>query len=79
MDNDLELDADFPLDMVTIMQEGAIRKACRMVIGRTIRGRPMIKVLNNYLKLHPPTSFVSTIYLRTISLKLYSSMKEEPK
>jgi hypothetical protein len=33
MDNDLELDANFPLDMVAVMQECVAKKACRMVIG----------------------------------------------
>jgi len=33
MDNDLKFDADFPLDMITVMQEGAARKAHRMLIG----------------------------------------------
>jgi len=33
VDNDLELDVDFLLDMVEVMQEGVARKARRMVIG----------------------------------------------
>jgi hypothetical protein len=59
MDNDLKLDADFLLDMVTVMQEGATRKARRMLIGRTIRSKPTIKVLNDCLKLHMLTFFLS--------------------
>jgi hypothetical protein len=34
-----------------------------MVIRRTIESRPTIKALNNYLKLHLPTSFISTTLL----------------
>jgi hypothetical protein len=44
--------------MVLEMQEGAIRKAHRMVIGRTFGGRTTIKALHNCLKLHLSTSFV---------------------
>ncbi len=35
LDNDLDFDVDFLLDMVAIMQEGATRKAHMMVIGQT--------------------------------------------
>jgi hypothetical protein len=63
MDNDLELDADFPLNMVVVMQKGVARKAHKMVIKRTIEARLMIKVLNNCLKLHLSTSFISAILL----------------
>lgn len=41
------------------MQEGAAHKVQRMVIGRTTRGRLMIKVFNECLKLHLLTSFIS--------------------
>jgi len=63
MDNNLELDADFPLNMVTIMQESAAKKTHKMVIGQTIRKRLMMKVLNDCLKLHLPTFFVLTTLL----------------
>jgi hypothetical protein len=63
MDNDLELDVDFSLNMVVVMQEGVARKARRMVIERTIGGRSTIKVLNDCLKLHVLTFFVSATLL----------------
>jgi hypothetical protein len=63
MDNNLDFDADFSLDMVAVMQEGATRKARRMVIGRTIGGKLTIKVPNDYLKFHLSTFFVSATLL----------------
>jgi hypothetical protein len=59
----LELKADFPLEMVLEMQENAIRKARRTIIGRTLGERTTIKVLHDCLKLHLPTSFISTTLL----------------
>jgi hypothetical protein len=79
MDNNLELDAIFPLDMVVVMQEGAPRKAHKMVIGQTINGRLMIKVLNNCLKLHLPTSFVSTTLLTHCFFDVLFSDEERTK
>lgn len=76
MDNDLELEAEFPSDMVAEMQEGAARKARRMALGRTIGGRPTIKVLNDCLKLHLATSFVSaTLLTRVFFEALFSNKK----
>jgi hypothetical protein len=49
--------------MVLKMQEGAIRKAQRTIIERTLGGRTIIKTLHDYLKLHLPTSFESTTFL----------------
>jgi hypothetical protein len=63
VDNDLELEAEFPLDMVVEMQEGAAKNTQRMVIGQTIESRLTIKVLNDCLKLHLPTSYISTTLL----------------
>jgi hypothetical protein len=63
MDNDLELDVELPLDMVAVMQEGVAKKARKMVIERTIRNKSTIKVLNDCLKLHLLTSFVSATVL----------------
>jgi hypothetical protein len=60
VDYELELEADFPPEMVLEIYEGAIRKARRMVIGRALGGRPMIKALQNCLKLHLPASYTST-------------------
>jgi hypothetical protein len=33
VDNDLELDVDFPLDIVVVMQEGFAIKVRRIIIG----------------------------------------------
>jgi len=63
IDYKLELEADFPPKMVFKMQEGAIRKARRMVIGRALGGRPTIKALQDCLKLHLPTSYTSVTLL----------------
>jgi hypothetical protein len=49
--------------MVLEMQESAIQKTCKTVIGRTLGGRTMIKTLHDCLKLHLPTTFVSTTLL----------------
>jgi hypothetical protein len=74
VDNDLELDVDFLLDMVSAMQEGAARKAQRMVIRWTIEGRLTIKVLNDCLKLHLLTPFVSpTLLTRKFFEALFSN------
>jgi hypothetical protein len=49
--------------MVLKMQEGAVRKARRMVIGRALGGRPTIKALQDCLKLHLPASYTSVTLL----------------
>jgi hypothetical protein len=47
-----------------------------MVIERTIKGKPMIKVLNDYLELHLSTSFVSaTLLMRGFFEALFSNEK----
>jgi hypothetical protein len=79
VDNDLELDTDFLLDMVVVMQKGTIKKAHMMVIRRTIRGRPTIKVLNNCLKLHLLTSFVSATLLTHDFFEVLFSNEERAK
>ncbi|CAM6047870.1 unnamed protein product, partial [Sphagnum compactum] len=43
IDYDLELDAEFLSEMVAELQERAARKVRRMVLGRTLGGRPTIK------------------------------------
>jgi hypothetical protein len=63
VDYELELEADFPPEMVLKMQEGAVRKAQRMVIGRALGGRPTIKALQDCLKLHLPASYTSVTLL----------------
>jgi len=57
VDYELELEADFPSKMVLEMQEGVVYKVRRMVIGRTLGGKPTIKALEDCLKLHLPVSY----------------------
>jgi hypothetical protein len=76
VDNNLEFDAKFLSDMVTEMQEGTAKKTQRMVIERTIRGRPMIKGLNDCLKLHLSTFFIlATLLTRGFFKALFSDEK----
>jgi hypothetical protein len=76
VDYELELEADFPPEMVLEMQEGAVRKAQRMVIGRALGGRPTIKALQDCLKLHLPTSYTSvTILTRGFFEVLFTNEK----
>jgi hypothetical protein len=49
--------------MVLEMQEGAVRKAQRMVIGRALGDRPTIKAFQDCLKLHLPASYTSVTLL----------------
>ncbi len=60
---ELELELEFLSKMVLEMQEGAARKARRMVIGRTLNGRPMIQAFQDCFKLHFTTSFKSATLL----------------
>jgi len=63
IDFSLEVEAEFPQDMVTEMQGNAAKKAHRMVIGRTLGGRATFKALHECLKLHLLASYVSTTLL----------------
>ncbi len=54
---ELKLEVDFPPEMVLEMQEGAIRKARRMVIARILGGRPTMKTFQDCLKLHLLASY----------------------
>jgi hypothetical protein len=63
VDNELELEANFRLEMVLEMQKGAIHKARRMVIRRAMGGRPTIKVLQDCLKLNLLASYTSVTLL----------------
>lgn len=63
VDYSLELQADFPTDLVLEMQENAAKKARRTVIGRTLGGRATFKTLHECLKLHLPVSFISATLL----------------
>jgi hypothetical protein len=64
IDYNLEIEADFPPDMVLDMQRSAAQKAHKTVIGRTLEGRASYKDLLDCLKLHLPAPF-STITLLT--------------
>jgi hypothetical protein len=59
IDYSLEVEADFPRDLVSTMKENAAKKARRTVIGRTLRGRATLKSLLDCLKLHLPIPLVS--------------------
>jgi hypothetical protein len=50
----MEIKADFPTDLVIVMQESAAKKARRTIIGRTT-----FKALFDCLKLHLPAPFNS--------------------
>jgi len=63
IDYGLKLKVEFPPEILLEMQESTIQKARRTVIGRTLGGRTTIKTLHNCLKLHLPTTFVSTTLL----------------
>ncbi|CAN5974122.1 unnamed protein product [Sphagnum jensenii] len=64
IDYNLEIEADFPPDMVLDMQRSAAQKAHKTVIGRTLEGRASYKDLLDCLKLHLLAPF-STITLLT--------------
>jgi hypothetical protein len=64
VDYNMELAADFPLDMVLEMLRNAALKARRTMIGRTLGGKATFKALQGCLRLHLPTPF-STIMLLT--------------
>lgn len=63
MDYSLELEVEFPKEMVIEMQGNTARKARRTVIGRTLGGRASFKALQESLKLHLPATFISTTLL----------------
>jgi hypothetical protein len=59
----MEIEAEFPTDLVVEMQESAAKKTKRTVIGRTLGGRATFKALLDYLKLHLPAPFNSVSLL----------------
>ncbi|CAK9859571.1 unnamed protein product [Sphagnum jensenii] len=63
VDHGLEIEAEFPHDMVSEMQNNSAMKARRMVIGKTLGGRPSFKALHECLKLHLLATYVSTTLL----------------
>jgi hypothetical protein len=72
VDYNIELEADFPKEMVIEMQGNAARKARRTVIGRTLGGRASFKMLQESLKLHLPATFIlATLFTRGFFLILF--------
>ncbi len=63
IDYNLEIEADFPKELVLTMQENATKKARRTVIGRTLGGRATFETLLDCLKLHLPAPLVSIALL----------------
>jgi len=59
----MEIKADFPTDLVIVMQESVTKKARRTVIGRMLGGRATFKALLDCLKLHLPAPFNSVSLL----------------
>jgi hypothetical protein len=64
VDYNMEIAADFPLDMVLKMQRNAAKKARRTVIGKTLGGKATFKALRDCFKLHLLAPF-STVTLLT--------------
>ncbi len=63
IDYNLEIEADFPKELVLTMQENTAKKARQTVIDRTFGGRATFKTLLDSLKLHLPAPLVSTTLL----------------
>ncbi len=65
IDYNLEVETNFPMDLVLMMKENAAKKAKRTVIGRIQRGRATLKTLLDYLKLHLSIPLVSiTLFMK---------------
>ncbi len=58
IDYSLEVEADFPKDLVSTMKENAAKKARKTVIGRTLGGKATLKSLLDCLELHLPIPLV---------------------
>lgn len=63
VDYSLELEAEFPQDMVIEMQGNIAKKARRTVIRCTLGRRATFKALHECLKFHLPASYSSTTLL----------------
>ncbi len=63
VDYNLEIEADFPKELVLTMQENAAKKARQTVIGRILGGRATFKMLLDCLKLHLSAPLVSIALL----------------
>jgi hypothetical protein len=59
----LEIEVDFPKELVFTMQENAAKKGRRTVIDRTLGGRATFKTLLNCLKQHLSAPLVLTTLL----------------
>ncbi len=59
----MELEVEFPKDMVIEMQGNAARKACRIVIGLMLGGRASFKELHECVKLHLLVTYISATLL----------------
>jgi len=74
VDYSVELEAEFPKEMVSEMQGNTARKARRTIIGRMLGGRATFKELHESLKLHLPTTYVSaTLLTRGFFLVLFEN------
>jgi hypothetical protein len=74
VDYNLELEVEFPKEMVIEMQGNAAKKARRIVIGRMLRGRATFKELHECLKLHLPATYVlATLLTRGFFLVLFEN------
>jgi hypothetical protein len=63
IDYSMEIKADFPTNLVIVMQESAAKKARRTVIDRMFGGKATFKALFDCLKLHLPAPFNSVSLL----------------
>ncbi len=61
------------------MQESAVCRARRMVIGRALGSRPTMKALQDCLKLHLPTSYTSITLLTRGFFKVFFTDEEGAK
>jgi hypothetical protein len=75
----LEIEADFPKELVLTMQENAAKKARRSVIGRTLGGRATFKTLFDCLKLHLLAPLVSIALLQEDISRSCPRTRREPR
>jgi hypothetical protein len=74
VDYSIELEVEFPKEMIVEMKGNVARKARRTVIGRTLGGRASFKTLQECLKLHLPATFVLvTLLTRGFFLILFEN------
>jgi len=74
VDHSLELEEEFPKELVFEMQSNAAKKVSRTIIGQMLGGRSTFKTLQECLKLHLPVSFISaTLLTRRYFLILFEN------